>query len=61
MFYHFHSGEMITETRKYWCVFGGGGGGGGASPKCYGLGLGTELNMIIGTEWLQMLILQMIS
>ena len=33
------------------CVWGG-----GLPPKCYGLGLGTELNMIIGTEWLQMLI-----
>ena len=42
------------------CV-GGGGGGGVLPPKCYGLGLGTELNMIIGTEWLQMLILLMIS
>ena len=42
------------------CVCGE--GGGGVLPlKCYGLGLGTELNMIIGTEWLQMMILQMIS
>ena len=37
------------------------GGGGGVLPqKCYVLGLGTELNVIIGTEWLQMLILVMI-